>query len=119
MAPMPNSRMPKCRVRPYGPPRYSSVCLPAGMKLGAPAMVVLLDPARSAEPPQSSGRTAASAFSTVPEADRVATPLGSAGNVGKAAARSAGSFRATRRSVSYTHLRAHETVLDLVCRLLL
>ena len=24
-----------------------------------------------------------------------------------------------RRSVSYTHLRAHETVLDLVCRLLL
>eukprot|EP00656_Telonema_subtile_P048213 TRINITY_DN5681_c0_g1_i1.p1 TRINITY_DN5681_c0_g1~~TRINITY_DN5681_c0_g1_i1.p1 ORF type:complete len:111 (+),score=5.40 TRINITY_DN5681_c0_g1_i1:111-443(+) len=25
----------------------------------------------------------------------------------------------TSRSVSYTHLRAHETVLDLVCRLLL
>ena len=25
----------------------------------------------------------------------------------------------TPRSVSYTHLRAHETVLDLVCRLLL
>ena len=25
----------------------------------------------------------------------------------------------TRGSVSYTHLRAHETVLDLVCRLLL
>ena len=25
----------------------------------------------------------------------------------------------TMRSVSYTHLRAHETVLDLVCRLLL
>ena len=25
----------------------------------------------------------------------------------------------TVRSVSYTHLRAHETVLDLVCRLLL
>ena len=25
----------------------------------------------------------------------------------------------TRESVSYTHLRAHETVLDLVCRLLL
>ena len=25
----------------------------------------------------------------------------------------------TLRSVSYTHLRAHETVLDLVCRLLL
>src|SRR5664280_152414 len=27
--------------------------------------------------------------------------------------------RRTARSVSYTHLRAHETVLDLVCRLLL
>ena len=27
--------------------------------------------------------------------------------------------RSTRRAVSYTHLRAHETVLDLVCRLLL
>ena len=26
---------------------------------------------------------------------------------------------AGRRAVSYTHLRAHETVLDLVCRLLL
>ena len=26
---------------------------------------------------------------------------------------------ATNVSVSYTHLRAHETVLDLVCRLLL
>ena len=26
---------------------------------------------------------------------------------------------ATQGSVSYTHLRAHETVLDLVCRLLL
>ena len=25
----------------------------------------------------------------------------------------------SRRAVSYTHLRAHETVLDLVCRLLL
>src|SRR5665811_263360 len=27
--------------------------------------------------------------------------------------------RFTSKSVSYTHLRAHETVLDLVCRLLL
>ena len=29
------------------------------------------------------------------------------------------SLRATRGAVSYTHLRAHETVLDIVCRLLL
>ena len=28
-------------------------------------------------------------------------------------------IRATPKAVSYTHLRAHETVLDLVCRLLL
>ena len=28
-------------------------------------------------------------------------------------------LRAVRAPVSYTHLRAHETVLDLVCRLLL
>src|SRR5665811_1573099 len=27
--------------------------------------------------------------------------------------------RAVKKSVSYTHLRAHETVLDLVCRLML
>ncbi|WDT36878.1 hypothetical protein PVA38_11985 [Streptococcus pneumoniae D39] len=30
-----------------------------------------------------------------------------------------GVSRETEESVSYTHLRAHETVLDLVCRLLL
>ena len=30
-----------------------------------------------------------------------------------------GGFLWTLDSVSYTHLRAHETVLDLVCRLLL
>ena len=28
-------------------------------------------------------------------------------------------WRLGRKAVSYTHLRAHETVLDLVCRLLL
>ena len=33
--------------------------------------------------------------------------------------RSAGSEGEPREAVSYTHLRAHETVLDLVCRLLL
>ena len=40
---------------------------------------------------------------------------------GPAAARHlhAGNRRHDRAPVSYTHLRAHETVLDLVCRLLL
>src|SRR5665811_2342578 len=33
--------------------------------------------------------------------------------------RSLPEFRQTPVTVSYTHLRAHETVLDLVCRLLL
>ena len=37
-----------------------------------------------------------------------------------AAGASTGSkWHVTVQSVSYTHLRAHETVLDLVCRLLL
>src|SRR5450631_450734 len=68
------------------------------MKLGAPSMVVLLDPARSAEPPQSSGVTSASAVRTLPEAARVAMPLGSAGKVGNASAKWPGSLRLTTRS---------------------
>ncbi len=36
---------------------------------------MLFEPARSAEPPHSSGITAPSAWSTLPDADRVATPL--------------------------------------------
>ena len=43
-------------------------------------------------------------------ADRVATKTTVAANVRRGT---------TNRAVSYTHLRAHETVLDLVCRLLL
>ena len=39
---------------------------------------------------------------------------GSRGNAGNSAVEGCGA-----RAVSYTHLRAHETVLDLVCRLLL
>ena len=39
--------------------------------------------------------------------------------VAEAAAWAAGRLVDTKDSVSYTHLRAHETVLDLVCRLLL
>ena len=36
-----------------------------------------------------------------------------------AAAKAKELFKAVDAAVSYTHLRAHETVLDLVCRLLL
>ena len=49
------SRMPKCSVRPYGPPLHILVWWAAGMKLGSPSIVVLLLSARSAEPPHSSG----------------------------------------------------------------
>ena len=35
------------------------------------------------------------------------------------ASAAAGAFLMVNGPVSYTHLRAHETVLDLVCRLLL
>ena len=77
MEPIACSRMPKCRVRPYGLPGNSRDCRSAGRKLGSPSMVVLLDSARSAEPPHSSGSFGASAVSTLPEAARVATPLAS------------------------------------------
>ena len=45
------------------------VAVSSGRKL-APAMEVLLDLARSAEPPHSSGRTAASALMVSPDAFR-------------------------------------------------
>ena len=49
------SRMPKCSIRPYGLPGSILVCRSVGRKLGSPSGVVLLDSARSAEPPHSSG----------------------------------------------------------------
>ena len=39
--------------------------------------------------------------------------------VGYRASQTGGEWVERREAVSYTHLRAHETVLDLVCRLLL
>ena len=82
--PMACSRMPKCRTRPYSSPGNSLVACSAGTNDGSPFGVVLLDSARSAEPPHSSGSTGAIAVSTSPEALRVATPLGSASKVGSA-----------------------------------
>ena len=95
------SRMPKCRVRPYGPPFHSAVCLPLGMNEGSPAIVVLLDSARSAEPPQSSGSVAASAPSTLPDAARVARPFSvSVSKTGSAFSKSSGSLASRSRSSS-------------------
>src|SRR5215213_4832845 len=84
IAPMACSRTPKCRVRPYGPPDHILVWRLPGRNDGSPSTAVLLLSARSAEPPHSSGSTGASAASTLPEAARVAMPLGSAGNSGSA-----------------------------------
>ena len=39
--------------------------------------------------------------------------------VGPSSSHTAGAVRLGLMAVSYTHLRAHETVLDIVCRLLL
>jgi len=57
----------------------------SGMKEAADSMVVLFDPARSAEPPHSSGNVSAIALSTFPDAERVATAL-PASKTGKASA---------------------------------
>ena len=72
----------------------------AGTNDGSPFGVVLLDPARSAEPPHSSGRTGAIAVRISPEALRVATPFGSASYVGSASAQPSGSVRVDIRSKS-------------------
>ncbi|MNI64318.1 hypothetical protein D3C73_1197510 [compost metagenome] len=91
------SRIPKCSTRPYGLPFQASVEREVGMNDGEPSMVVLLDSARSAEPPQSSGRTGPMAFRTFPEAARVETSL-PASNTGRAASMPTGSFLASTRS---------------------
>jgi hypothetical protein len=71
-----------------------------GTKDGSPSMVVLLLSARSAEPPHSSGSTGASAFSTFPDAARVAMPLASASHVGSAFVQPSGRARVLSRSSS-------------------
>ena len=111
------SRMPKCSVRPYWSPANSCVERSAGRKDGSPFIVVLFEPARSAEPPHSSGSTGASALSTSPEAARVATRLARREHgqrrpssrraarrrrAGRAGRRSPGWRRATRRTRSAT-----------------
>src|SRR6476646_1492711 len=104
IAPIACSRMPKCSVRPYGPPDHILVWYSAGMKLGSPSIVVLLLSARSAEPPHSSGSTGASLVSTSPDALRVDTAFGldrkSTGQVGSASVQPLGRVRLASRSCS-------------------
>src|SRR6185437_14608326 len=99
MAPMVCSRMPKCSVRPYGLPGNILVWWSAGMKDGSPFIVVSLLPARSADPPHSSGSTGARALSTWPEALRVARPFSLASNAGSVSAQPSGRARADQPGV--------------------
>ena len=69
------------------------------MNEGEPSIVVLFDSARSAEPPQSSGRTGPIALRTLPEAARVETSL-PAGNSGSDSSQPSGRRRASMRSCS-------------------
>ena len=98
--PMACSRMPKCSTLPYQSPLNSLVACSGGRKLGWPFGVVLFDPARSAEPPHSSGSTGAIAVSTSPDAARVAMPFGSASKLGRASVQPSGSVRVRIRSNS-------------------
>ncbi|SKZ52017.1 Uncharacterised protein [Mycobacteroides abscessus subsp. abscessus] len=67
----------------------------------APSMVVLFEPARSAEPPHSSGRMPPSAESTLPDAARVARSLSPGAHVGITSRHPSGSSCACRRSNSF------------------
>ncbi len=88
-----NSRTPKWKLRP---PRS------AGPKSPAPSKVnrVFVEGARSAAPPTSHGTPCATAFSTCPEESRLASPFGSAGNVGMPLSHPSGSARRCMRSIS-------------------
>ncbi len=97
--PMACSRTPKCSTRPaYGSPFQSRAERSFGRNDSAPSMVVLLDSARSADPPQSSGTRGAMALMTSPLALRVARPFSSAGNVGRSASQPVGRVRVCSRS---------------------
>ena len=78
-----NSRTPRCRLRPPGS---------SGPKSPAPSKTrrVLVEGARSADPPTSHGTRGAIALSTLPEESRLASPLASAGNSGSSASQPSG-----------------------------
>ena len=63
-------------------------------------MVVLLLPAKSAEPPHNSGSFGPTAFSTLPDAARVASALSPGSQCGMSASQPSGNFSAVNRSSS-------------------
>ena len=85
------------------------MALLAGKNEPPPLILVLLDPARSADPPQNSGRTAAIALITSPDAARVATSFPGA-NTGSCLSQSAGNDRVCNRvkSVALSGLLAFQ-----------
>ena len=99
IAPMPCSRIPKWSTRPAsGSPFHIADERSFGRNDAAFSIVVLLDSARSAEPPQSSGTASATALITAPDALRVAMPFSSAGNVGRVSVQPSGRVRVCSRS---------------------
>ena len=92
-------------IRPYG--SAPSIELLAGRNEPPPLILVLFDPAKSADPPQNSGKTAAIALITSPDAARVATSLPGA-KTGSLESQPAGSERVCNlsRSVALSGLLA-------------
>src|SRR5262245_21345804 len=98
IAPIACSRTPKCKVRPYHWAVYSLVGIDGGPKESAPFIVVLLPPAKSADPPQSSGSLGPTAESTAPDAALVARGFEPGSQDGRSASQPSGISLANSRS---------------------
>ena len=93
--------MPKCSTRPYQSAVKSSVEIDGGPNDFTSLMVVLLLPARSAEPPHNSGSFGATSLSTWPNAARVASGLEPGSQYVRSASQPSGSSWASSRSSSF------------------
>ena len=88
------SRMPKCRTRPYGRPVKYLDWRSSGRNDGSPLMVVLLDSGQvGGTAPQLGQHRGDGGERRRRTALRVAMPLGSGGNVGRASSQPSGSSR--------------------------
>ncbi len=94
IAPIACSLIPKCTTLPWG--LAPDIALEAGKNEPPPKIVVLLLPAKSADPPQSSGRTPAMALIIFPDAPLVERSL-PASNTGIDFSQSAGSALLCKR----------------------